>query len=366
MHGQFTWYDLNTSDVRSALSFYPPITGWGTEEWAEMEYTMWTVDGAPLGGVVKLNEQQIAQGLPNHWMPYVEVGDVDQAATKAESLGGKLRYGPENIPGTGRFAVLSDPQGAVFAVYKPLEPGYAFDGKRQVGRFVWHELMSSDIDAAFDFYRKMFQWEETTAFDMGPEIGTYRMFGQKGAEYGGMFNRSGRMAELQPFWTCYVHVKDVEKAAALATQRGGQVVNGPMEVPGGDIIAVIMDPQGAAFAVHQNPRGFVAESTPSGAGANLGGKARDVGTRVAKAAKKASRKVAKAAKKTAKKTSRRIKKAAKKAARSAKRTVQKIARKVTPKRGGKRAATRRPTPKKKSTRKKSAGRKTGGAKRKRR
>jgi predicted enzyme related to lactoylglutathione lyase len=302
MHGQFTWYDLNTSDVKAALSFYPALTGWGTEEWAEMEYTMWTVDGAPLGGVVQLTPEQKAQGLPNHWMPYVEVRDVDQSATQAESLGGKIWFGPQDIPGTGRFAVLSDPQGAVFAVYKPLEPGYAFDGTRHVGRFVWHELLTSDMDAAFDFYRQMFQWEETNAFDMGPDVGLYRMFGQKGGEYGGMFIGSGRMAEMPPFWTCYVHVKDVEKAAALATKRGGQVVNGPMEVPGGDVIAVIMDPQGAAFAIHQNPKAATTSPAPKTRRPSKKKSAR-------KAAKRSVRAVKKAVKRSATKVKRRVVKA---------------------------------------------------------
>ena len=321
MHGQFTWYDLNTSDVKSALSFYPALTGWGTEDWSEMEYTMWTVDGTPLGGVVQLTPEQKAQGLPNHWMPYVEVRDVDQSAAQAQSLGGKVWFGPQDIPGTGRFAVLSDPQGATFAVYKPLEAGYAFDGTRHLGRFVWHELLTSDMDAAFNFYRQMFQWEETSAFDMGPEVGLYRMFGQKGGEYGGMFNRSGRMAGMQPFWTCYVHVKDVEKAAALATKRGGQVVNGPMEVPGGDVIAVIMDPQGAAFAIHQGPKagGTAPAATPGKPSKKKA--ARKAGARKAKGRTGAVKRTAKQARKAAKRSAKAAKKAVKRGTAKVKRRV---------------------------------------------
>jgi predicted enzyme related to lactoylglutathione lyase len=204
----------------------------------------------------------------------------------------------------------------MFAVYKPLEPGYAFDGTRHVGRFVWHELLTSDMDAAFDFYRQMFQWEETSAFDMGSDVGLYRMFGQKSGEYGGMFKGSGRMAGMQPFWTCYVHVKDVEKAAALATKRGGQVVNGPMEVPGGDVIAVIMDPQGAAFAVHQNPK--AAAAAPAA-------------TTKRSPKKKAGRKAAKKAagrKRTVTRTAKKARKAAKRSARAVKKAVKRGAAKV--------------------------------------
>jgi hypothetical protein len=230
------------------------VTGWGTDEFDKMQYTMWTADGVPLGGVVQLTPEQIEHGMPNHWLPYISVDDVDTAARQAASLGGKVLFGPHDIPGTGRFAVLADPQGASFAIYRSLDPSEGFNGTRRLGRFAWHELLTTDLDAAWEFYRKMFGWTRTSAFDMGPDVGMYQMFGQGGAEYGGMFRGSGRTNNMRPFWTCYVHVKDVKKAAKIAEDRGGQIVNGPMEVPGGDWIAVIMDPQGAAFAVHQNPK----------------------------------------------------------------------------------------------------------------
>ncbi len=263
MHGQFVWYELTTSDVASALKFYPAVTGWGTEEFDQMQYTEWTSDSAPLGGVVQLRPDQLAQGTRSNWIPYISVTDVDSAARQVSSLGGAVHFGPHDIPGTGRFAIVKDPQGALFAVYTALEDAPGFDGTRRLGRFVWHELMTSNPEAAFEFYRKMFGWQKTSASDMGPDIGMYQMFGMNDAEYGGMFKGAGRMAGVPPFWTCYVHVKDVKKAAKTATTLGGQVVNGPMEVPGGDLIAVIMDPQGAAFAVHQGPASEVAKAAAS-------------------------------------------------------------------------------------------------------
>jgi predicted enzyme related to lactoylglutathione lyase len=90
--------------------------------------------------------------------------------------------------------------------------------------------------------------------DMGPEMGTYQMFGRGG----GIPN--GGIMKPQPgapaAWMPYALVKDAKAAAAAATANGGQIVNGPMEVPGGDWIAVGIDPQGAMFAVHSlNPAG---------------------------------------------------------------------------------------------------------------
>jgi hypothetical protein len=83
--------------------------------------------------------------------------------------------------------------------------------------------------------------------DMGGMM--YFMFGKKGTAYGGMFNRPPEMSGMSPFWMLYVNVKDVHKAVQTATKAGAFVKQPPMEIPGG-MIAILGDPQGAAFAVH--------------------------------------------------------------------------------------------------------------------
>jgi hypothetical protein len=84
----------------------------------------------------------------------------------------------------------------------------------------------------------------------------------KGKMYGGMFNRPPEMAEMPPFWMVYVNVKDVKKAVEIATKAGGFVKQPPMEVPGG-MIAILGDPQGAAFAVHSGGSASASEPAPS-------------------------------------------------------------------------------------------------------
>jgi predicted enzyme related to lactoylglutathione lyase len=247
MHGQFVWYELTTTDVDAARKFYPPIAGWGTQQF-DKDYTMWTNGGVPFAGIFRLGPEQRQQGIPPNWMPYVEAGNVDETARQATSLGGKVVVGPQDIPGTGRFAVLQDPQGATFGIYKSNGPSQSWDGTAVLGRFSWHELMTTDYPKAFDFYRRLFGWEKT-----GPEMdmgggSMYLMYG-KGKMYGGMFNRPPEMAGMRPFWLCYIHVKDVNKAVDTATKSGAKLQRGPMDVPGG-AIAILGDPQGAAFAVH--------------------------------------------------------------------------------------------------------------------
>ena len=255
MHGQFVWYDLMSSDAATSKKFYPAVLGWKTMAFEDappdQPYTMWTRAGTPLGGVAQLSDEMRAQGLRSHWIPTVEVRNVDESVRQAQALGAQVHFGPQDIPGTGRYASLADPQGASFAMYTPARETYAFDGKPVVGRFSWHELMTTDYERAFDFYRRLFGWEKTSEYDMGGG-NMYLMYGMGGVPFGGIYNRTPEMPAAPPNWLSYVHVKDVRKTTEVAKRAGARLVNGPMEVPGGDWIAAFTDPQGAAFAIHQS------------------------------------------------------------------------------------------------------------------
>jgi hypothetical protein len=209
---------------------------------------MWTRGSAEssLGGLNPLPEEAAAAGAPPHWLAYVAVADVDATAERAAELGGGVTVPPSDIPDIGRFAVLTDPQGGMIAVYRsataapePTEP--------QVGQFSWHELATTDLDGAFAFYSDLFAWEAQEAMDMGP-AGTYQIYGQGDVPYGGMFVKTPEMPVV--CWLYYVRVADMEATVEKVKAGGGQVINGPMEVPGGDSIAQCLDPQGAMFAVH--------------------------------------------------------------------------------------------------------------------
>jgi predicted enzyme related to lactoylglutathione lyase len=256
MHGQFVWYELMTSSAAGAKAFYPAVAGWATEDWPHSQYTMWTSGGIPLGGIVQLRPDQLQQGMRSAWMPYIEAGDVDETARKAPTFGGRVLFGPQDIPGTGRFAVLADPQGAVFAIYHSLSPSEGFDGDPIPGRFAWHELTTTNHRAALEFYRRLFGWESTGNFTM--DVGDYQMYGSRGKSYGGMFTRTPEMGNMPPFWLCYIAVTDLEKSLATAKKLGGKIMTGPVDVPDGGRIAVLTDPQGAMFALFRGaPEGAV-------------------------------------------------------------------------------------------------------------
>lgn len=243
------WYDLMTTDQQAAVSFYNHVIGWGTRRFGEDDppYLMWTLGETPIGGVMEIDEASMG-AMPPSWTAYVTVPDIDDAADRIQELGGKILSGPMEVPEVGRVAVASDPQGAAFAIFTPDDYVPGHDGTPKPGEFSWHELATTDPDAAFDFYADLFGWEKTSDFDMG-DMGLYQMYGQEGREYGGMFEKPDDMPG-PPFWLYYAHVSDLDAAVQAVTEHGGQVLNGPMEVPGGDRVATCADPQGAVFALH--------------------------------------------------------------------------------------------------------------------
>ncbi len=248
--GSFVWYDLMSSSPSDSIQFYGNIIGWGTEEFTGggMPYTMWTGERGPLGGVMELPEEAKAAGAPPHWVGYVSVEDVDGCIAKAQELGGKVVHPGEDIPNVGRFAVIADPQGAGIAIYKSAVESPPKEGPPQNGEFSWHELATTDYEAAFRFYSELFGWKETKKMDMGNGC-IYLMYGQGDVTYGGMFNKPPEMPG-PPFWLYYTTVPDVKASAEQVKEAGGKILNGPMQVPGGDWIVQCLDPQGCAFALH--------------------------------------------------------------------------------------------------------------------
>ena len=249
--GRFVWYELMTTDPKAAMQFYTDVVGWTTQafgdEGGDDPYTMWVGSQGPLGGVMNLPDKAKKMGAPPHWMSNVEVSNVDEAVAKTKRMGGQVFEEPMDIPKVGRVAVIADPQGAPIGLFKPIDAMQSHD-KSKAGEFTWSELVTTDHEAAFGFYAALCGWERISEFDMGP-MGKYLLFGQNGKPHGGMMTKSKDMP-MPPAWLYYVHVDDLEAAVERAKAKGAKLLNGPMAVPTGERIAQLMDPQGAAFALH--------------------------------------------------------------------------------------------------------------------
>jgi predicted enzyme related to lactoylglutathione lyase len=246
--GRFDWFDLMTTDVGAAKSFYTQVVGWKTQKWEHGDYEFWTAEDKALGGMMPLPDAAKKMGMPPHWLAYTETDDVDGLVKKAEKLGGKVHTPPTPIPTVGRFAILADPQGAVFAVIQPETP--MEDSPRKAGFFSWHELNTTDYKSAWKFYSELFDWKHTSSMDMGQDMGQYWMFGLDAQNSLGGMSDVAKQMKMPPHWLHYVTVEDIDAAVERTQKHGGKLLNGPMDVPGGDKIAQCMDPQGALFALH--------------------------------------------------------------------------------------------------------------------
>ena len=249
--GHALWYDLMTTDLEGATAFYGSVAGWTITpfEGAPEPYDMFTAPSGPIGGLMKLPDEAVAGGAPPHWVAYFATPDVDASIARAQELGAAVSMPAESMPEVGRFGVLTDPAGAVFALFTPARPEPAPTERAGPGQISWHELMTEDYAKAFDFYHEILGWEKTTAMNMGP-AGTYQLFKRAGAEgdMGGMMNRPPEMPVST--WMYYINVADLDAAVGRVAEGGGQVLHGPMEVPGGDRVCVCQDPQGGIFALH--------------------------------------------------------------------------------------------------------------------
>jgi hypothetical protein len=118
--GSACWGELATTDVKTAGAFYSSLFGWSLKESSDgMPYTEFSNQGQAIGGMTPTNSQE---SPASHWSVYFAVDDCDAAAEKANGLGATLCAPPTDIPNVGRFAVIQDPQGAFFAIFKGLQP----------------------------------------------------------------------------------------------------------------------------------------------------------------------------------------------------------------------------------------------------
>lgn len=254
LRGRLLWYELMTTDLAAAERYYTAVVGWTITPFADSTtgpYSLFTrPDGGPAAGAMALPAELVARHVPPHWMLYVGAPSLDLVVADAQRLGATVLSPVIDVPTVGRMQALADPQGAAFTVIEPAPTSQGQpEAPPQLGDASWVELMTTDAEAALRFYTDLFGWQSFDAVDMGP-MGKYHMFGRHLGPLGGMMTKTAEMAQIPANWGIYFKVPDITAATARVTANGGQVLNGPMEVPGGDWIVNGLDPQGAAFSLH--------------------------------------------------------------------------------------------------------------------
>ena len=254
-HGSFIWYELLTPDPVAAKAFYDAVVGWNIEAQpsGEMDYRMiGRADGGLAGGVMRLTDEMASHGARPVWLGYLNVSDVDATVASIESTGGKALMPAFDIPDIGRIALITDPQGTPFYVMKPIPPEgreneqsdvFSVDQPQHVR---WNELSTTDQDGAIAFYQRHFGWSQEGEMDMG-EIGKYRFIQDNGVGIGAIMPKMPQVPVSS--WTHYIGVDDVDRAIGAIQAGGGNIIHGPMEIPGGEFALNGIDPQGAAFGL---------------------------------------------------------------------------------------------------------------------
>jgi predicted enzyme related to lactoylglutathione lyase len=257
--GKWLWHDLMTTDTSAAKEFYRKAVGWPSQPWdQDPSYTFVLGPQGPVAGLMGMPPDAPA-GTPPFWSLYIGTPDLGATVAVAQRLGAKLCKEATEIPTIGRFAILTDPQGAAFTLFTPFDDSAPSNAPPPIGDFSWHELATTDFEAAFRFYSELFGWQEMERMDMGPN-GIYFIFGWDGEQRGGMYNQPPGMPG-PPNWLSYASVANTDASVARAKAAGGRVINGPMDVPGEGRVAIMMDPQGAVFAVHSE-KAAPASKTP--------------------------------------------------------------------------------------------------------
>lgn len=249
--GNFVWLDLLSYDASASIAFYMHVMGWTTQPFAD-NYVMFAGAQGPLGGVATITDPLREQGVPPHWAGFVQVADARKTAAEAQRLGGRIWREPTEYPEIGYLGVIGDPQGAAISLVQPPQLMRLHDAE-QPGELTWSELTTTDHQAAFTFYSQLFGWKRVRGFDMGPG-GEYLIFGNGGRDLGGMFTK-GADRPGPAGWLYYFETDDLDAALSRAVARGGKVLNGPMQVPGGARVAQLADMHGVMFALHEKVRG---------------------------------------------------------------------------------------------------------------
>jgi uncharacterized protein len=242
----FAWYELLTTDVSAAQSFYGKVVGWDVQDasTSEFAYRLFSVGGTPVAGLMELPLDGRKKGATPRWVGYVAVEDVDRVVGQLKRLGGTV-YVPPTDSNIGRLAVVADPQTATLALVNGLKYGDSDAERGGFGHVCWHELFAADAKAAFEFYGGLLGWQK--AEPMSTPIESYQLFAAGEWTMGGMFNKI--VSAPVPFWLYYFEVADLDLAMGRVRAEGGQITRGPIELWGDIAIAQCIDSQGAVFAL---------------------------------------------------------------------------------------------------------------------
>ena len=244
-----------TSDQAAAKQFYTQLFGWDVQEFPmgpNETYTIFTRGGDHAAAAYTMQAEQRQQGIPPNWVVYVSVDNADRMAERVKALGGQIVAPPFDVQDMGRMAVVTDPAGTHFALWQPkTHHGTGVTG--EPGTVNWVEISVPDRSKVMKFYEDLFGWTFVTGKDMKPAgpNDEYPHIAHGDGMQGGLPGPEQRDPNVPAHMLAYFSVADVAASTAKAKSLGASVFVEPMDIGENGKIAVMADPQGAAFALHQ-------------------------------------------------------------------------------------------------------------------
>jgi uncharacterized protein len=249
--GTPNWVDLQTTDQPAAKAFYSGLFGWTyddqpmSDDAGDAVYSMAELGGQPVAAIAPQPPELAAAGAPPMWNTYLAVDSVDDATAKVGPAGGQVAMEPFDVMDAGRMSFVLDPDGVPVALWQANEHIGA-TLVNEPGTLTWNELVTTDPSVT-SFYQQVLGLT-TSTMDMGS--GEYTLFEAGGKQVSGV--TPPPVQGVPDHWHVYFAVDDTDDATAKVAELGGTIVVEPFDTPAGRI-ALVTDPQGAAFSVISQP-----------------------------------------------------------------------------------------------------------------
>jgi len=252
--GEFCWVDLAVKDVDAATAFYGDLIGWEAKSAGPVDeaggYGFFAYKGKMVAGYGPTQSEH----QPPAWSSYITVADIDETTARVREASGNVLMEPMELPmESGRVAVYRDAEGAFINAIQPDRHAGA-ELVNEVGTWTWTNLGTRDFDKAQSFYGHVFGWKAERSPEAPPEL-PYLMWHVEGQKWdeglaGLQILGDETPPQVPPHWMVYFAVEDADAAVEKTLAAGGQVMVPPLKIPVG-VMALLIDPQSAAFAIIQ-------------------------------------------------------------------------------------------------------------------
>jgi predicted enzyme related to lactoylglutathione lyase len=245
--GQPCWVELASLDIAVSKPFYHALFAWDIVDMPipQGTYSMFNLEGDDLGAMYQLPVEMIKTGELSQWLIYFAVEDLDNTLVDVAGAGGTIVLGPHDVGEAGRMAVITDPEGAKFALWQANNHmGAQRAGEK--GTLCWVELACRQPKIAKPFYSHVFGWGSRVTDMDGMEYTAWQVGSQ---EVGGMMTMTDEWGDMRAHWMSYFTVGDCDAKALQVVELGGAICVPPTDIANVGRFAVVNDPNGAVFSI---------------------------------------------------------------------------------------------------------------------